>query len=88
MKGNQQIRMVRCFGAKGLFWVWLKLQYEESYLFRADDRWLEKIAFSGLIRSRVFLVSGFTALLIALIMVSFQVVKAEIVNPVKSLRAD
>jgi putative ABC transport system permease protein len=36
----------------------------------------------------VFVVAGVTALLIALLTVSFQAIKAAVANPVKSLRSE
>ncbi len=54
----------------------------------AMNKWLEGFAYRIHIKWWVFVVAGFTALLIALITVSFQSIKAAIANPVKSLRTE
>jgi len=48
--------------------------------------WLENFAYQVDIGIGVFLIAGFTALLIAWVTVSYQSIKAAIVNPVKSLK--
>ncbi|HEA30677.1 MAG TPA: ABC transporter permease [Leeuwenhoekiella sp.] len=50
--------------------------------------WLQDFAYRISIEWWVFAVAGFVTLLIALITVSFQAIKAAIVNPVKSLRTE
>ena len=51
-------------------------------------KWLEDFAYRVPISWWVFAVAGLAALLIALITVSFQAIKAAIANPVKSLRTE
>ncbi|MEP6844758.1 MAG: ABC transporter permease [Panacibacter sp.] len=51
-------------------------------------KWLQDFAYRTEISWWVFMVAGVVALLIALITVSFQAIKAAIANPVKSLRAE
>ncbi|MEO5891885.1 MAG: ABC transporter permease [Ferruginibacter sp.] len=51
-------------------------------------KWLEGFAYRISIDWWIFVASGFIAVLIALLTVSFQAIKAAIVNPVKSLRAE
>ncbi|MEP6927042.1 MAG: ABC transporter permease [Ginsengibacter sp.] len=50
--------------------------------------WLDSYAYRIIINWKVFVVAGLLALLIALITVSFQAIKAAIANPVKSLRTE
>jgi len=50
--------------------------------------WLEGFAYQNEIGWKVFLISAFTLLFITLATVSFQSIKAALVNPVKSLRAE
>ena len=50
--------------------------------------WLESYAYRINISGMVFVAAGLLALLIALITVSFQAIKAAIANPVKSLRTE
>jgi len=54
----------------------------------AMSKWLQDFAYRINIQWWVFVVTGVTALLIALITVSFQSVKAALANPVKSLRSE
>jgi len=52
------------------------------------NKWLQDFAYRINIGWWIFVVAGVTALLIALITVSFQAIKAAIANPVKSLRTE
>jgi predicted permease len=52
------------------------------------NKWLQSFAYRINISWWVFAVAGITALLIALITVSFQSIKAAIANPVKNLRTE
>jgi putative ABC transport system permease protein len=54
----------------------------------AMNKWLQSFAYRIDISWWVFGVAGFSALLIALLTVSFQAIKAAIANPVKSLRTE
>lgn len=54
----------------------------------AMNKWLEDFAYRTNISWWVFLAAGLTALMIALVTISFQSIKAAIMNPVKSLRTE
>lgn len=54
----------------------------------AMHKWLENYAYRINISATVFIVAGVVALLIALITISFQAIKAALANPVKSLRTE
>lgn len=54
----------------------------------AMSKWLEGFAYRTNIEWWVFAIAGILALLIALITVSFQAIKAAVANPVKSLRSE
>jgi len=54
----------------------------------AMNKWLEDFAYRVHISGWVFVVAGVVALLIALLTVCFQAIKAAIANPVKSLRTE
>ena len=54
----------------------------------AMNKWLEDFAYRIHIAWWVFPVAGITALLIALLTVSFQAIRAALANPVKSLRTE
>jgi putative ABC transport system permease protein len=50
--------------------------------------WLQNFAYRTDMNWWIFLAAGFSALLIALLTVSFQAIKAAISNPVKNLRTE
>jgi putative ABC transport system permease protein len=52
------------------------------------DTWLEGFAYRVELGVGVFLLAGFTALIISWLTVSYQSIKAAIVNPIKSLRSE
>ena len=52
------------------------------------NKWLQDFAYRINIQWWMFLLSGCTAIIIALATVSFQAIKAAIANPVKSLRTE
>jgi putative ABC transport system permease protein len=52
------------------------------------SKWLEDFSYRINISWWIFLIAGLVALLVALITVSFQAIKAAIANPVKSLRTE
>ncbi len=54
----------------------------------AMNKWLQSFAYRINISWWIFIVAGLSALLIALITVSFQAIKAAVANPVKSLRTE
>ncbi|HEY5462178.1 MAG TPA: ABC transporter permease [Hanamia sp.] len=54
----------------------------------AMNKWLQSFAYRIHISWWIFVIAGLTAILIALITVSFQAIKAAIANPVKSLRSE
>ena len=54
----------------------------------AMNKWLQSYEYRIIINWWVFVMAGITAVLIALITVSFQAIKAAIANPVKSLRTE
>jgi ABC-type antimicrobial peptide transport system permease subunit len=66
---------ISCLVAFPLAW-WMMHNWLENYKYRIEISWW------------VFVVAGTTALLIALITISFQSIKAAIANPVKSLRSE
>ncbi|OIN55769.1 hypothetical protein BLX24_28290 [Arsenicibacter rosenii] len=54
----------------------------------ATNKWLEEFAYHIEVEWWMFLVSGLAAIFIALLTVSYQAIKAAMVNPVKSLRSE
>ena len=51
-------------------------------------RWLQDFAFRIDLSWWIFVIAGFIALLIGILTVSFQAIKAAVANPVKSLRTE
>jgi putative ABC transport system permease protein len=51
-------------------------------------KWLQDFAYRVNISWWIFVAAGLAALLIALVTVSFQAIRAAITNPVKSLRTE
>jgi len=54
----------------------------------AMNKWLQSFAYRINISWWIFVVAAFAAIVIALITVSFQAIKAAVANPVKSLRTE
>ncbi|RYE29227.1 MAG: FtsX-like permease family protein, partial [Sphingobacteriaceae bacterium] len=54
----------------------------------AMQKWLQDFAYRITLNWPIFILAGITALLIALVTISFQAVKAALANPVKSLRSE
>jgi putative ABC transport system permease protein len=52
------------------------------------NKWLDNFAYKVHFAWIIFLIAGSVALLIALLTVSYQAIKAAVVNPVKSLRTE
>jgi putative ABC transport system permease protein len=52
------------------------------------SKWLQDFAYRTNINWTVFVITAIVALLIALITISIQAIKASIANPVKSLRTE
>ena len=54
----------------------------------AMSQWLRSYAYRVSIEANVFLVAGISMIIITLLTISFQAIKAAIANPVKSLRTE
>jgi putative ABC transport system permease protein len=54
----------------------------------AMDKWLSAFDYRITISIWIFIGAGLIAVIIAMLTVSFQAIKAAVVNPVKSLRAE
>ena len=52
------------------------------------NQWLQSFAYRITIGANVFLIAGVSVILITLLTVSFQAIKAAVANPVKSLRTE
>jgi ABC-type antimicrobial peptide transport system permease subunit len=70
-----QLVVIACLVAFPVAW-WIMHNWLQNYEYRIDISWW------------IFLAAGVSAILIALITISFQSIKAAIANPVKSLRTE
>jgi putative ABC transport system permease protein len=70
-----QLVFISCLVAFPLGW-WMMYSWLQNYKYRIEISWW------------IFIIAGFIAILIALITVSFQAIKAAVANPVKSLRSE
>ncbi len=70
-----QLVIIALVIASPLAW-WAMNKWLENYNYRTDISWW------------VFAIAGLLAVMIALVTVSFQAIKAAMANPVKSLRAE
>ncbi|HET7117178.1 MAG TPA: ABC transporter permease [Hanamia sp.] len=70
-----QLVFISCLVAFPLAW-WMMNSWLQNYKYRIEISWW------------IFLIAGFVAILIALITVSFQAIKAAVANPVESLRTE
>jgi ABC-type antimicrobial peptide transport system permease subunit len=70
-----QLVFISCIVAFPVAW-WIMNNWLQNYKYRVQISWW------------IFLAAGISAILIALITISFQSVKAAIANPVKSLRSE
>jgi putative ABC transport system permease protein len=52
------------------------------------NKWLQDFTYRISINWWIFLLAGAAAMLVALVTVSFQAIKAAVANPVKSLRTE
>jgi putative ABC transport system permease protein len=69
-----------------LIFVAILISFPLSYW--AMSKWLQSFAYRIHVSWWIFLIAGVIAILIALITISFQAIKAAIANPVKSLRSE
>jgi putative ABC transport system permease protein len=68
--------------------VFLSILIAAPIAWYAMNKWLEDFAYRINIGWGVFVIAGIIAMLIAIITVSFQAIKAAVANPVKSLRSE
>ncbi|MBC7922985.1 MAG: hypothetical protein H7Z75_18055, partial [Ferruginibacter sp.] len=54
----------------------------------ATDKWLQEYAYHIALEWWMFALAGLLAIIVAVLTVSYQAIKAALVNPVKSLRTE
>ena len=68
--------------------VLISIVISSPVAYYAMDKWLADFAYRINIEWWIFVIAGFCALLIALLTVSYQAIKAALMNPVKSLKTE
>ncbi|HXR84419.1 MAG TPA: ABC transporter permease [Hanamia sp.] len=86
--GATVIQITALLSKDFLLLVCISIMIATPFAWFGMNKWLQSFAYRIHIAWWIFIVSGFTALLIALLTVSFQAIKAAIANPVKSLRSE
>jgi putative ABC transport system permease protein len=86
--GASSKNIVTLLSSKFLEPVFISLVIAFPVAWLATHKWLESFAYRIHISWWIFIIAGFIAILIALITVSFQAIKAAVANPVKSLRSE
>jgi len=67
-------------------WVVIAVVIASPIAWYVFDKWLQNFAYRVNIRIGIFLIAGIFALIVALLTVSYQSIKAAVANPVESLR--
>ncbi len=86
--GASAVTLFNLLSKEFLLLVLISLVIASPVAWIAMNKWLQDFAYRINISWWIFAVAGLSALLIALITVSFQSIKAAIANPVKSLRTE
>jgi len=86
--GASVISVVRLLSVDFVKLVIVSIMIASPVAWFAMNRWLQDYTYRINIGLSIFLVAGSSAIIIALITVSFQAIKAAIANPVKSLRTE
>jgi putative ABC transport system permease protein len=84
--GASAVSIVQMISREFVILVVVAILIASPIAYLAMDRWLEHFAYRTNLGWWVFVTGGLLALLIALITVSFQAVKAALTNPVETLR--
>lgn len=86
--GANVINIVRLLSTDFMKLVLIAIALAVPMAWWTMQQWLQSFAYRIDISGWVFVIAGLTAILIALLTVSFQAIKAAIANPVKSLRTE
>jgi ABC-type antimicrobial peptide transport system permease subunit len=86
--GSSVLGIVKLLSKDFLKLVLLSILVSVPISWYVMQNWLQGFAYRIDIKLWVFAIAGLSAVLIALITVSFQAIKAAIANPVKSLRTE
>lgn len=86
--GATPVTLFRLLSKEFLQLVLIALVFASPIAWLAMNNWLENYAYKVSISWWMFIIAGITAMLIALVTVSFQAIKAALANPIKSLRSE
>lgn len=81
-------QIVQLLSKEFIFLVFVSFVIASPVAWFVMNNWLQNFAFHINLNALPFIVTGIGSLLIALITISFQVIKAAVANPVKSLRTE
>jgi len=76
------------FSSEFLILVMISFALASVVAYVVMDKWLQDFQYTITLGAGVFLIAGFTSLLIALLTVSFQALRASLSNPVNALRTE
>ena len=88
VNGAKSIQIFSMLSREYVTWVMISIIIACPVAWWIMNKWLEDFAYRININWSVFVFAGGVALIIALVTVSFQAVKAAVANPVKSLRTE
>jgi putative ABC transport system permease protein len=86
--GAREVDIVGLLSREFLLLVAVAFLFAVPVAWWAMSRWLQNFAYRTAIEWWVFALSGLAALAIALLTVSYQSIRAALINPVRSLRAE
>lgn len=86
--GATVIQLGAIMGKEFIYLVMISILVMTPIAWWAMNKWLEKFAYHIDITWWIFVMAGMITMLIALVAVGFQAIKAAVVNPVKSLRTE
>ena len=86
MHGASVLNIIQLVTKEFTRWVVIAVVIASPIAWYVFDKWLQNFAYRVNIRIGIFLIAGIFALIVALLTVSYQSIKAAVANPVESLR--
>jgi putative ABC transport system permease protein len=84
--GASLLEIIRLLSKEFLIWVLIANVFAWPLAFYFLNKWMQNFAFRGPIGIEIYVLSGVLALVIAMLIVFYQSIKAATANPVDSLR--
>lgn len=86
--GASVAQVVALLSKDFIFLVGIAIVIASPIAWWAANKWLQEFAYRISINAWIFLIAGLSAIIIALLTVSFQAIRTAVANPVKSLRTE